>query len=215
MPIDLSAQSPLVAVVAALLAGGVGVPIPEELALMAAGYFIAGGRADLRVMAAAAIAAVLAGDLLLYAAGRTGLQLGVARRQGVARRLAAVERAFARHGSKLILVGRFVPGVRSALLIAAGAGRMPLWRLMACDVVAALGGTALWMTLGWHLAPRFERARAVVMTAHSAAVIAVVIATVITIAWMKISRVARQGLRRADRIQSDAAAPGEGDVQSR
>ena len=169
----------------ALLAGGLGLPIPEELALVSAGWFLAAGRAAAPAMVSAALAAMLAGDLLLYAAGRTGLRLGIARRGAVAARLGRLERAFARHGPLLLAGGRFVPGVRSALLVAAGAARVPLGRLVACDGAAALAGAAAWIALGWHLGPALARARAIIGAAHGALLTLALVAAVVAAAWWK------------------------------
>lgn len=138
----------------ALLAGGVGLPIPEELALLSAGYWLARG-VDPRAMVGVAVAAVFAGDLIMFLAGRGGMRLV----RGRAKRL---EAAFARYGAPLLLVGRFVPGVRAALLVAAGAARVPLARLIACDGMAALAGAAIWISLGVRLADHLDRARAIV-----------------------------------------------------
>ncbi|HEX8950296.1 MAG TPA: VTT domain-containing protein, partial [Polyangia bacterium] len=124
------ARSPVVEVVAALIAGGVGLPIPEELALVTAGWFIARGE-PAGPMCLGAIAAVLAGDLVMYVAGRSA-RLGLVRRLVGERHIVRLEGACARYGAKLLLVARFVPGLRGALLVAAGAGRVPLARFFAC-----------------------------------------------------------------------------------
>jgi membrane protein DedA with SNARE-associated domain len=174
-------------VVLALLAGGVGLPVPEELALVTAGYWLARHAVAPALMIPAAIAAVLAGDVMLYLAGRGGSALGGARRRLGEARLQRLERAFARHGAKLLLVGRFVPGLRSALLIAAGAGRMPLPRLALCDGGAALVGAAAWMALGYRLGPELARARVIADRAHLVlAVVAIVaIVLIVVVSWQK------------------------------
>lgn len=182
-------------VVAALLLGGVGLPIPEELALLSAGYFIARG-ADARPLVAAALAAVLAGNLMMYLLGRFGVELGLARRLAGAGRLARLQRAFARHGAKLLCVGRFVPGLRSTLLVAAGAGRMPLLRLVVCDGAAALAGVALWISLGGRLAAHLDRVRAVVVAARGVALTAALVAAAFAIVWPRLRALLR-GNRRA------------------
>jgi membrane protein DedA with SNARE-associated domain len=173
-------HSPIVQVVGALLVGGLGLPIPEELVLMSAGYWLSRGTVEAPAMIVCAIAAMLAGDLIMYAAGR--LSLGLARKESIARRLAQIERAFVRHGVKLILVGRFIPGVRAALLVAAGAARMPLGRLLACDAAAAIAGGAAWIALGWQLGPQLGRVRDVVGATHTLVAVVALLALAITVA---------------------------------
>jgi membrane protein DedA with SNARE-associated domain len=175
----------LLQVVVALLAGGVGLPVPEELALVTAGYWLSRHAVAPAIMIPAAIAAVLAGDLMLYLAGRGSLALGGARRRLGAARLERLERAFARHGAKLFLVGRFVPGLRSALLVAAGAARMPLGRLAACDGSAALVGSAGWIALGYRLGPELARARVIADRAHLAIAIVAAVILIVVVSWQK------------------------------
>jgi membrane protein DedA with SNARE-associated domain len=173
-------HSPILEVVGALLLGGLGLPIPEELVLMSAGYCLSRGSVDAMTMVAAALAAMLAGDAVLYCAGR--LSLGLARREAVARRLLQLERAFERHGVKLICIGRFVPGVRAALLVAAGAARMPLLRLIACDAAAASAGAAAWIALGWRLGPQLARAREIVGATHGVVIVVVALIAIALVA---------------------------------
>jgi membrane protein DedA with SNARE-associated domain len=185
-----------VQVVAALLLGGIGLPIPEELALLSAGYFIARG-VDARPMIAAALGAVLVGDVTMYLLGRGGAELGVARRLVGAARMARLQQAFARHGAKLLFAGRFAPGLRGALLVAAGAGRMPLWRLLLWDGGAALAGVAIWISLGGRLAAHLERVRAVVGAARGVVLVAVVVGAVTVVAWPRLRALVRGGNHRA------------------
>ena len=176
--------------VLALLAGGVGLPIPEELALLTAGWLIARGEPPWP-MALGALAAVLAGDLAMYTAGRSARLVQVRRLVGE-RRLVRLERACARWGAKLLLVARFVPGLRAALLIAAGAGRVPLVRFFACDGAAALVGVTLWISAGHALGPRLDRARALVASTRGALAVAALGALVIALVLRRRARPLRQ-----------------------
>jgi len=152
------------------------VPIPEELALVTAGYWLSRGVAA-PPMIACAFAAVLAGDGLMVLAGRCGERVAQARRSA---RLAAVERDFARHGVLLLALGRFVPGVRAALLVGAGAARLPLARIALADGAAALVSTSVWITIGWRLAAHLDRARALIGDARAVVIVAAAIAIVAT-----------------------------------
>jgi membrane protein DedA with SNARE-associated domain len=163
-------ELPVVQLVVALVAGGLGVPLPEELALVGAGYAIYGG-SDAPTLVVAALLAVLAGDLTLYALGRGGARLGWVRRALGSRRRERLTQAFARHGAKLVLVGRFVPGLRSAMLLCAGAGHMPLLRLAAWDALGACASVALWISVGVRLGPHLERAQAMVDDGRTALLI--------------------------------------------
>lgn len=126
-------------------------------------------------MVPAAIAAVLTGNLLMYLAGRFGVRL-------LGGRAERLEGAFRRHGPTLLLAGRFVPGVRAALLVAAGAARVPLSRLAACDGTAALAGAALSISVGARLAAHLGRARALVGQARGAVVVVALVVALVLVA---------------------------------
>lgn len=186
----------VVEVVAALLAGGVGLPIPEELALISAGWLIARGE-PAWTMCLAALGAVLAGDLVMYTAGRSA-RLGLVRRLVGERRIVALERSCERYGAKLLLVARFVPGVRAALLVGAGAGRVSLARFFACDGLAAALGATLWIAVGHRIGPRLDEARAIVAQARGGiAIAAVVVVGVVVLVHLR--------ERRATRLQHSCA----------
>lgn len=183
------ARAAIVEVVVALLAGGVGLPVPEELALVSAGWLIARGEPPWP-LCAAAFAALFAGDLVMYTAGRSA-RLGLVRRLVGEARLGRLEAACARWGARLLLVARFVPGVRAALLVAAGAGRVPLGRFVACDGVAALVGATLWIVVGLRLGPRLDEVRALVAGTRGVLVVAALVAVAIAIALARTRRARR------------------------
>ena len=187
------ARSPVFEVVAALVAGGVGLPLPEELALVTAGWLIARGE-PAWPMCVAALAAVIAGDLIMYTAGR-GARLGLVRRAIGERRIERLEGACARYGAKLLLVARFVPGLRGALLVAAGAGRVSLVRFVACDGSAALAGAALWISVGHALGPRLDEARALIASTRGALLAIALLVAAVAIAWSGRARAVTSGAR--------------------
>ncbi|MGZ3427353.1 MAG: DedA family protein [Polyangia bacterium] len=165
-------------------------PIPEELALVTAGYWLARGVAA-PPMVACAFAAMLAGDAVMVLAGRCGSRLGFLRRGVGATRLARLERSFARHGALLPLCGRFVPGLRAGLLVAAGAARLPLRRLLLADGAAALVSTAGWIALGRALGPHVGRARAIVGSARGVALCLALTVFVVAGVRLLLARAAR------------------------
>lgn len=123
-----------------------GLPIPGETALITAGGLAASGRLHLPAVILLAAVAAIAGDTVGYWLGRrTGRRLllrggllSTHRREIV--RLA--DRFFARHGTATVFLARFVPGLRYAGAVMAGASLMR-WRRFA--VANAAGGIA-WST---------------------------------------------------------------------
>lgn len=117
--------------------------VPSETAAIAAGVLAAAGDLNLALVVAAAGAGAFIGDTSSYVVGRTAGNAAVNRlfgRGGGLERLAWAGRVLETRGSYLIVVGRFVPGGRTAVTLTSGLTRMRLRRFVAAAAVAA----ALW-----------------------------------------------------------------------
>lgn len=88
------------------------------------------------------ILADLAGDCALYGLGRYGHSLLPARWQikvGLTRRrLQRLSRAYRDKGGKILIIGKLTHAAGFALLIGAGAARMPFGRFLAANMVATV-----------------------------------------------------------------------------
>jgi membrane-associated protein len=122
----------------------VGLVAPGETAIVLGGVIAAEGEVSLPLIIVAAWLAAALGDLVSYALGRRlGRGFLVARgpRFGITPpRLATVDRFFARHGGKAILIGRFIGLVRAVAPFLAGAARLPLRTFLPYSLL----GTAAW-----------------------------------------------------------------------
>jgi membrane protein DedA with SNARE-associated domain len=122
----------------------VGVPLPGETALIAAGALARRGQLALPAVIAVAAVAAIAGDSLGYLVGRNGgrrLLTGAGPLRRIGRVLhARGEPFFERHGAKAVFLARWVAWARMATPVLAGAGAMPYRRFVRWNV---LGG-CLW-----------------------------------------------------------------------
>jgi len=114
--------------------------VPSETAVITAGVLAASG--DLHVALVIGLAALGAclGDNVAYLIGRL-LEEPVRRRlfRGARRRhLDRAERTLEERGGYLIVIGRFIPGGRTAVTFASGMLRFPYPRFLAYDVAAGL-----------------------------------------------------------------------------
>ncbi len=134
-----------------MLAENVFPPIPSELIMPLAGFTAAQGRFSFTLVVLAGTAGSLLGALFWYTLGRW---LGRDRLKQFAARHGRwltlspgeVDRAeawFQRHGTKAVLLGRLVPGVRSLISVPAGITRMSLPGFLAWTAF----GTGLWTAL--------------------------------------------------------------------
>jgi membrane-associated protein len=119
--------------------------LPSETAVITGGVVAGSGDLSLPLLIALAAAGAFAGDSSAYGIGRMVdgriQRLLVAGRRGK-RRFELVERAFAVRGGFLILVGRFVPGGRTAVTVTAGATGFPYRRFVTLAIAAGL----IWAT---------------------------------------------------------------------
>lgn len=65
-------------------------------------------------------------------------------------------------GTWLLLINRFLPGIRGLLFVAAGASGMPLKRCLALGAVSAMAHSALLLTVGYVVGGNLERLEAFV-----------------------------------------------------
>jgi membrane protein DedA with SNARE-associated domain len=138
----------------------VGLLAPGELAVVVGGVLAGRGQMQYPALLAVVWAAAAAGDACGYLLGRTlgrPFLLRHGRRFGVGEaRLATVERFFARHGAKAVVVGRFAGVIRALGPFAAGASRMQPVRFLAADVVGAGLWAAVFTGLGYVFADRLD-----------------------------------------------------------
>jgi membrane protein DedA with SNARE-associated domain len=179
------AHGALIGVVAALLAAGIGIPIPEDLSLLTAGYLAWKGDEPLVVLIPACLAAIVIGDCSLYWLGRTFgpriTQHRFLRHRLTPKRLLRVEGYFLRHGAKTILVSRFAAGARAFFYITAGAMRMSFARFVLFDALGAGVSATAWILIGRRFGAQIDRVRAVVHQVEHVAILAVVAALA---AWL-------------------------------
>ena len=135
-----------------LVAQGLGLPLPEDVSLVTGGYLSFVGAAQFAPMLLVAFAGILAGDFLIFTAGRRyGGDLAVSRwfsRLLPAGKRCKAEEYFNRHGEGLVLAARFLPGLRAVTFFVAGASPMAASKFLLLDGLAACVSAPVWMILG-------------------------------------------------------------------
>lgn len=141
-----------------LIVASLGVPIPEDIPLIAAGVLLKTqpGLASWSGTILVALIGIMIGDLVLYRLGRVWGPDVVNHRfvrrlitRGGLRR--AMDR-FRRYGTWFCFFGRFFMGVRAAMCMTAGATRFPYWRFLLADFAGALLSVPFFVLLGYWFA---------------------------------------------------------------
>lgn len=142
-------------VFAILLACGLGVPLPEDVSLILGGYLVHDGKAQLLTMMAVGYLGIIVGDSMIFMFGRRiGSKVGQKpggffSRIVTPEKRARVEQLFARHGEKIIMLARFMPGVRTVTYFTAGSVKMRYRRFVLFDSLAALASAPVFVYLGF------------------------------------------------------------------
>ncbi|MDO9353172.1 MAG: DedA family protein [Solirubrobacteraceae bacterium] len=153
-------------------------PIPSELILPLAGFYVGQGELIFLIAVLAATIGSVVGALILYVAARRGGRPLIYRHPKLLRlKEADLDRAdawFDRHGSWIVLFGRLIPGVRSIVSVPAGLSEMPLWRFIALTTL----GSAVWNSAligaGWALGDQWGQLETFIGPLSRIALVAVV-----------------------------------------
>jgi membrane protein DedA with SNARE-associated domain len=118
-----------------------------------AGYLASLGLLNTAGALAVVVAGDLVGDALLYLAGRKGIRRMPQRwrdRLGLnAGRVEALTDHFGMHGGRTLVIGKLTHSAGAAVLVAAGAARMPVGAFLWWNFVATLPKSAAFLALGY------------------------------------------------------------------
>jgi membrane protein DedA with SNARE-associated domain len=184
---DALLHGSMAVVFAWLLVGGLGLPLPEDAALLAAGVLIERGATNPYLACALVLFGVMLGDsILFFAARRLGPRAydrKLIQRVLPPERRAKIERAYERYGGRLVFFARHVAGLRAAVFAMAGIHGMRPRRFLLWDGAAACISIPFVMSLGYFGAKHIDKMRADIAAAHHYILLAVAIAVLAFITW--------------------------------
>jgi membrane protein DedA with SNARE-associated domain len=147
-------------IVLLLVLGGLGLPVPEEAPIILAAVLSKKQTMWWPLALASCFAGVLIGDFVVYFLGffygEKVLSLPLTRTFLTRAREAQIKGYFHRHGFKILILGRFAVGFRTAAYLTAGILRLPMLKLFLIDLFAASLSTLLMFGLGWRFAEWIE-----------------------------------------------------------
>lgn len=163
-------------------------PIPSELIMPSAGFAAARGEMSLPIVILMGVLGSVIGTLPLYYIGRAFGEerlVAWADKHGKWLTLSGkdIRKAddwFDQHGTKAVLFGRMVPGIRSLLSLPAGMSEMPMPKFLIYSAI----GSGLWATAlayaGYVLGENYDRVEQYISPISKIVLAAVVVAAV---AW--------------------------------
>lgn len=141
-------------IVLLLVLTGAGLPIPEEIPVLAAGVLSGNGTLQVGLAFVSCLIGALAGDCVMYSLGRYFGRSLLRERHWFApyltpEREALIEEHISRHGLKVFFLARFLVGLRSPVFLAAGILRVPFRRFIAIDLFCATVVISFFFSLGY------------------------------------------------------------------
>ena len=147
-----------------LFIAGLGVPIPEEMPVLAAGVLSSVGTTRWWIALPVCILGVLAGDTALYWIGHHWgervMNWRLVRYVLSPEREEKLKAAYRRHAFKTVFAARHVMGVRAAAFLTAGIAKVPFWKFFTADAVAATISVPLGFGIAYFFTDQLEQVRA-------------------------------------------------------
>ncbi len=154
---------------------GFGLPLPEDIILVTGGLLA--WRASpleeatlatmvrdpgLLAMVGFGLGGILVGDSIIFFAGRKlghrVAEFGPLRRIITPQKLTDAETLLRRRGNVVVVIARFLPGLRAPTYFTVGHAKLPYWEFLLFDGVAALVSAPLWVCLGFYFGSNIAEA---------------------------------------------------------
>ena len=137
-----------------LILCGFGLPIPEDITLLAGGVVAGLGSAHLSYMIITGMLGVLLGDLIVFSLGYFfGNKIRKTRlvsRLLTVKKYTILQEKFEKYGNGAIFIGRFFPGLRTPMFFTAGLSRRVTYlQFLLIDGSAAIVSVPLWIWIGY------------------------------------------------------------------
>lgn len=130
-------------------------PFPGDALVVLGSWYATHGKLSWPVTFAMVTAGAVAGAAVDYAVGRwLGARIDERAAAGKLdrERVERFERAYRRFGGLLLVVNRFLPGIRGFFFVAAGAARIPLWEVLLFGGISAAVWNGLLLAAGAYAA---------------------------------------------------------------
>ncbi|MGH7393257.1 MAG: DedA family protein [Candidatus Rokuibacteriota bacterium] len=180
-----------------LFGASLGVPVPEEGPIVAAGVLAHEGVVRWWIALAVCFAGVLSGDVVLYWVGHHWgeriLEWRVVRRVLTRAREESLLAAYRRHGVKIVFTARHVMGLRAAAFLTAGIARVPFGKFLLVDAVAAFVGVPVGFGIAFLFADQLERVLADVHRVERWIVLYALVGVAAWLGWLAWRQTRRTG----------------------
>jgi len=190
-----------------LLLCGFGLPIPEDISLIAGGIISGLGYTNVHLMVFIGYAGVMLGDSIIYNLGRIFGQK-VFSKKIVGKKLNSqwydrILKSFQKNGKWVLFAARFLPGLRTPIFLTAGITRfVGFGTFFLIDSIAALISVPVWVYLGYYGASNREQ---LLHWMRDTKIGIVILLVIFAIVWY-VSRFFKKKLEKAEIVGDDTPA---------
>jgi membrane protein DedA with SNARE-associated domain len=171
---------------------GLGLPIPEDITIIASGYLSYIGELELFPSFVVCMSGVLVGDFTIYCIGRFfGLRITqkkIFKKIFTDERINRATHFSQKYGGKTIFFARFLPGLRAPIYLTAGFIKVSILKFLILDSLAALVSVPFILYVAHYFGEEIKSAITVISHAKNWAAIIlvlVVVAFMLTKKWRK------------------------------
>jgi membrane protein DedA with SNARE-associated domain len=189
-----------------LLLCGFGLPVPEDITILAGGI-ISGTYPSIfnvHIMLLVCFFGVIIGDLIVYSLGRYFgdkiFKTRIGKRIFTHKRYNRITKSFEKNGKMVLFAARFMPGLRTPIFLTAGMTRFVGFVTFLCiDGIAAAVSVPIWIYLGYYGASHREKLAHWIKDTK----IAIVIILAVIIIIYCISRYFKNRLAKAELVNDE------------
>lgn len=179
-------------VVLALIMAGLGVPVPEDIMLLAAGVLVQRGEVTYLGALAACAVGVIVGDTTIFLMARRLGPAALKRRPLkwliTPSRHEKIEELFAKHGNVIVFMGRHMAGLRAPIFAMAGIHKLKLSQFWLWDGLGLCVSAPVVIGVGYLLADNLDKAKRYMKNFEMVVMAGLAIALIAFIVWRKLRR---------------------------
>jgi membrane protein DedA with SNARE-associated domain len=179
-------------VVLALIVAGLGLPVPEDIMLLAAGVLVHRGEVSYPGALVACAFGVIVGDTTIFLIARRLGPSALERRPFklliTPHRRERIEHMFAKYGNVIVFMARHMAGLRAPTFAMAGMHGMSLAKFWLWDGLGLCVSAPLVIGIGYWLADNLDRAR-LLLERFEFVILGLILAAIVAfIVWRRLRR---------------------------
>lgn len=179
-------------IVLALIVAGLGVPVPEDIMLLAAGVLVHRGEVSYTGALIACAFGVMVGDTTIFLIARrlgpSALERRPLRWLITPKRRERIEEMFTRYGNVIVFMARHMAGLRAPTFAMAGLHGMPLSKFWLWDGLGLCVSAPLVIGIGYWLADNLSDARLLLERFEFVVLGVLTLAVIVALVWRRLRR---------------------------